>query len=322
MGRNILIIFTAVIFFIGSLSAQVSSVTVKLVSPVGTATTQIEANASAFLTELNRAAASHQKPSFAAPFISESVRQNLNPVLDSYELFAIDTEVKANTYKREKDGLIVLQSILVNKRTVDTAFTEELNLIFKPDGTLDDVTFSIGAQQYAKVFSAGNVLDATDLRRKQLILDFVERFRTAYEKKDLTYLDLVFSEKALIIVGKVVQPKPTDGIKIADAVKVERQVYSKKEYMENLKAKVFTKKWIKLGFDKVEIIRHPDPSLSMFYGVQLIQKWATPGYSDEGYLFLLIDFTTEDKPIIHVRAWEPMQVKKKDRTTLSDFEFY
>ena len=33
-----------------------------------------------------------------------------------------------------------------------------------------------------------------------------------------------------------------------------------------------------------------------------------PNYSDVGYLLLVIDFANEDKPLIHVRTWQPEKV--------------
>lgn len=64
---------------------------------------------------------------------------------------------------------------------------------------------------------------------------------------------------------------------------------------------------------------------SNFYGVRLHQKWKSTNYSDEGYVFLLWNFTSEDKPQIEVRTWQPdmvgnQKVAEDDIISLGDFE--
>ena len=43
----------------------------------------------------------------------------------------------------------------------------------------------------------------------------------------------------------------------------------------------------------------------------MMQSWNTKRYSDEGYLFLMIDFSNEDNPLIHVRTWQPNKIGGK-----------
>ena len=72
-------------------------------------------------------------------------------------------------------------------------------------------------------------------------------------------------------------------------------------------------------------MRHPvNPN---FYGVTLLQGWTSGKYHDDGYLFLLWDFTNEDAPQIHVRTWQPDKIggkplPKDEVFSLSDFDIY
>ena len=81
--------------------------------------------------------------------------------------------------------------------------------------------------------------------------------------------------------------------------------------------------YIKVDFDEIEVLRHPvNPD---FYGVTLKQWWTSgrkrgEGYHDEGYVFLLWDFTNENAPQIHVRTWQPEQTPKGEKFDLNDFE--
>ena len=82
-------------------------------------------------------------------------------------------------------------------------------------------------------------------------------------------------------------------------------------------------KYIKVQFDEIEVMRHPvNPN---FYGVTLLQGWTSNTYHDEGYLFLLWDFTNEEAPQIHVRTWQPDKIggkplPKDEIFTLDDFD--
>jgi hypothetical protein len=75
--------------------------------------------------------------------------------------------------------------------------------------------------------------------------------------------------------------------------------------------------FIRILFDQITIQRHPQ--IEQVYGVQLKQRWHSSRYSDEGYIFLLIDFIQPNEPIIHVRAWQPD--KFSDGSTISIYDF-
>ena len=89
-----------------------------------------------------------------------------------------------------------------------------------------------------------------------------------------------------------------------------------------------------VDFDDIKVVRHgnPDPEYKRCYGVTLHQSYKSGTYSDEGYLFLLWDFTDENKPKIHVRTWQPDAYSKDGKTkeriaedeifSIADFEIF
>ena len=91
----------------------------------------------------------------------------------------------------------------------------------------------------------------------------------------------------------------------------------KYEYLERLNNVFKNNDFVRALFDEINIQRHPQ--FEKIYGVQLKQHWQSSFYSDEGYLFLLVDFIKEDEPIIHVRAWQPE--KFADGSTISIYDF-
>ena len=159
-----------------------------------------------------------------------------------------------------------------------------------------------------------------------MIINFVENFRTAYNRKDIKMLNSVFSDKALIITGKVITEKPNSDVERMTLAN-NKVVYinqTKQEYLRKLAGVFKITKYINVKFDDIEVVQHP--KFDDVYGVTLKQYWHTDRYSDEGYLFLLVDFRDTDNPQIQVRTWQPYKDKhgqvitqKKDVFHLGSF---
>jgi len=188
---------------------------------------------------------------------------------------------------------------------------QDLVIEFDNDGKITDVYIAIPMHQVESII---NGQDVTVLRRRQLILGFVENFRTAYNRKDIDYLDRVFSNDALIIVGKELRPRG-DGL----PPPVQYDVRSKTEYMEGLKRAFQRNQYINIKFSDIEVMQDPNPGTNHIYGVTLRQDWNTTTYSDTGWLFLMIDFRDEDNPLIWVRTWQPISVPRNQVFWLGDF---
>ena len=180
---------------------------------------------------------------------------------------------------------------------------QELVIDMDGGGTITRVNLALQYHLYRKVISDG--AEVTDLRCRQMILDYVEQFRTAYNRKDIVFLDNVFSDDALIITGKVVKRKKGDRVAVlkADTDIVYTQ-YSKQEYIERLRTRVFpNNSYIHVTFSDIKVSKHP--SIPGYYGVMLRQGYESSSYSDDGYLFMIWDFRDESHPQIHVRTWQP-----------------
>jgi hypothetical protein len=79
-------------------------------------------------------------------------------------------------------------------------------------------------------------------------------------------------------------------------------------------------KKINVSFDEIEVKMHPtNPN---WYGVMLKQGWTSDLYHDEGYVFLLWDFSNENEPTIHIRTWQPEKSITTDdeKFSLDDFD--
>lgn len=176
------------------------------------------------------------------------------------------------------------------------------------EGSISDVRFALEDPYYREIIRPGEKL--ADAAKRQAILSFVERYRTAYDKKDTTYIAQVLSDHAIIVVGRVIQSSNRDAPARLTASRSEIQllVENKRQYLDNLKKAFAANEYIRVYFDSITVFHHPDhPD---FYAVNLAQGWKSPHYKDHGYLFLLLEMRQLDTDVggqefmINVRSWQ------------------
>lgn len=189
---------------------------------------------------------------------------------------------------------------------------------FDLNGRITSFQKTISKAIYSEVFKGRN--EVTDLARRQQILSYVEQFRTAYDKKDLGFLNNVFSDNALIITGRKVSLNlNSNDVVVKNREKYEYIRQSKQEYLNKLSAVFRANKTIRVQFDSVKVVKYPTDD--DWYYVRLYQGFTSDNYHDNGYLFLLWDFRNPDRPVIHVRAWDEDKdgtLKKEDLFSIDD----
>ena len=201
---------------------------------------------------------------------------------------------------------------------------QELTIDFLNNGKISNVSIAIDMHRYEQIMAEKS--SDIDYARRQVIVDFVENFRTAYNRKDIKLLNSVFSDKALIITGKVIYEKPNSDIDRM-TLRNNKVVYikqTKQEYIQKLSSIFKMNKFVNVKFEDIDVVQHP--KYDDIYGVTLKQYWHTSHYSDEGYLFLMIDFRDANNPLIQVRTWQPYKnnvgqvvTKKEDVYHLGSF---
>ena len=199
---------------------------------------------------------------------------------------------------------------------------QELTIDFTSKGAISNVSIAIDMHRYDELMAEKT--SYLDYVRRQIIIDFVENFRTAYNRKDIKLLNSVYSDKALIITGKVVMEKPNSDTNSMLKTNVLYVKQTKQEYLEKLTNIFKMNNFINVKFEDIDIVQHP--KYDDIYGVTLKQYWHTKRYSDEGFLFLMVDFRDADNPLIQVRTWQPYKnnagqviTKKEDVYHLGSF---
>lgn len=320
-SRFIFILLATSCLLLGSVSFAQNRTTV-ILSASGETEDLISERASKILTAMNLAESKKTAPKIPAEWTTKNAAKIMKEVWNFRPFFSPETEIRTHLIRRSNNDFEIRGIPVKMKTDGDSLASEELVLVFSQEGKLSNLFFGVETEKYTVLLSQG--VTVSDIRRRQIILDFVENFRTAYNRKDISYLKTVFSDNALIIVGNVVkvQKDNTDFLnENLGEQKVEFIRQNKQEYMSSLEQVFKKNQFIKVGFDEIEIVQHR--KYNSIYGVTLLQYWNSSAYSDKGYLFLMIDFRDELKPLIHVRSWQPEKYTEPDSViSLGDFEIF
>ncbi|MCP9292122.1 hypothetical protein [Gracilimonas sediminicola] len=191
---------------------------------------------------------------------------------------------------------------------------------FDSTGTMTDINFGIMDGMYEEFRRASKF--GKDWDKRQVMIKFVEKYRTAYMTRDLNQLGTMFAEQAVIITGRVLKVDESASNNFAyeqnqpSQPDVEYLRQTKQEFLERQKVLFASKPDIHLGFSTFNIIRKNNQE--GIYGISMRQSYTSTNYSDEGYLFLLIDFNDEE-PKIYVRAWQPKEWSEAALVELGNF---
>lgn len=286
----------------------------------------IEQNTSLLLTALKKAKIEGENLDLSNISISSGASKILLSLWETSIMSCPDSIIQRKCLQCLQGGYQVRDIPITMEDAPKDEQRQYLVINFTKEGTMDDVFIAVHGIMDALY---GNTVQ--DFVRKQKIIEFVERFRTAYNEKNITYLQTLFSNNAIIITGKVIKEKQNSDQVLTGNLSSERIEYvvqTKERYLERLNAVFTVNKYISVKFDEIEVTQHP--RYPEIYGVTLKQEYCTYkqdnkiNYHDIGYVFLMIDFKNEDEPLIHVRTWQPDKFKgetlpKEQRFTLDSF---
>ena len=274
---------------------------------------RMQTNLGQVLTEINNAYYAKRDVNTASLQMDDHAKNMLVTLWSTVHFYCDDEEVVDRCWPLQKSYL--LRQIPLILEPQDESFTsgtyQEAVVEFDKTGKITDFRFALDAQLSESMERCGSVVET---ERRMIILDYIEQFRTAYCTKDINFMEKIFSDDAVIITGKVIRTRPNDFGKSNAKVVYNKQ--TKQEYLKNLKRAFMRNKYIDVKFSEIGggsddggcpgITRSQNnPN---FYGVRLFQEWKSSNYSDEGYVFLLWNFTNENEPVIEVRTWQPSYI--------------
>ena len=144
-----------------------------------------------------------------------------------------------------------------------TTWAQEVNSIHS-EGIYDKSSRNSAEDNISQsATDATDMKKATDIRRREKMLNFVEHYRSLYDQKDLKSIQDFFSDDFLIVTENNLFRKDPEGSK------VEYKAQYKTQFIKELESLLRRKTPIKLSISDINVIRHPiNPN---FYTVQFIQ---------------------------------------------------
>lgn len=188
-----------------------------------------------------------------------------------------------------------------------TKIRENVVFTFTMDHKIDNVTFGLGFKAESDIFC--NMKEESQAAVRAAISNFLENYKTAYALGRFDYLDMIFSDDALIVTGKEVKKlvgSKETGFHMEKKTVKTRQ--SKSQYLQNLKAAFDAKEFVNIQFvnNYIQPSRRSIQNGRAVYGIQIRQDYFSNNYKDQGYLFLRVDVTDPDAPIVSVRVWQEL----------------
>ena len=191
-------------------------------------------------------------------------------------------------------------------------FVEDVIFYFDREGKIDNVSFGLGYDATNSILDRGATSWGSEVR--EILLEFLENYKTAYALERLDYIESIFSDDAQIIVGKVLKSKSNTYAEKGQNVSVEGQNaieythHTKKSFMAHLKRIFANNEFINLNFSNVSVRKITKITDKNKFVIQLAQDYCSTSYSDKGYLLLLVDITNSDEPLIEIRTWQPDEI--------------
>lgn len=205
----------------------------------------------------------------------------------------------------QKSDEIVVRSIPMSfsfKQGARKSIIEDLVLSFDASGKIHWLSFALDKAAADDILTKGAWSDTV----RQTILSFMEDYKTAYCLERIDYLDQVFSDDALIIVGHVLKKlertNENDRISFKNNKVVKKTQYTKSQYINHLRACFGRNECINIHFADNDITKAGKGNET--FGIHIKQDYYSTTYGDSGYLFLVVDFNNPAEPTILVRVWQ------------------
>ena len=288
-------------------------------------------------------ASSLRAPSIQAQAINDIIKVFHNrSYTDTYKYFTVDGLEMFNRltgygnarvldasnirYYKGFDGRIVTRGLKMsfsfNGRRKKT-FVEDISFTFDKDNKIENVAFGLGDAVENEIFNSR--AEWSDEVR-EIIVSFMENYKTAYSLERIDYIRSIFADDAVIIVGNVVKRHTANNhslegtpisLKGQDVIKYNR--YTKDSYIDHLSRCFNRNDFINLRFADYQIQWLEKFEKQKIFAINIRQEYNSSTYADDGYLFLLVDMTDHNEPLIKVRTWQPNEVSIDKLYNAGDF---
>ena len=216
-----------------------------------------------------------------------------------------------------------LQMSFTFKSGMKKTYVEDVVFTFNTERKIESIAFGLGqvAENDILCKHAPGWKDET----REMLMEFLESYKTAYCLKRLDYIRDIFADDAVIIIGNVSKRRgtPTAGQEREvsqnglDVINYNR--YTKDQYLAHLADCFRRKEFINIRFSNNDIQWLEKYADEEIFAIQIGQEYNSSNYADKGYLFLLVNMTNHDEPQIKIRTWQPNEVDMNKIYNAGDF---
>ena len=178
-------------------------------------------------------------------------------------------------------------------------FVEDVVFRLNREGKIDELSFGLNKTAVDDIMNQTAWGDTA----RQVLINFLENYKTAYALKRLEYIHSIFSDDALIITGSVLKNSGYGEKQLLNKRLVRYTMQSKEEYIKKLNHIFKSNEFVNLRFADNQVRKSGVGG--EIYGIQIKQDYFSSSYGDTGYLFLMVDLNNPQEPLIHVRTWQP-----------------
>ena len=235
-------------------------------------------------------------------------------------------------YFKGLDNTVVARGLQMSfsfKTGTKKTFVEDVIFTFDENRKIDNITFGMGKRAEEDILYKNG--SGWSNQRKEILMEFMENYKTAYCLKDLEFIKSIFADDATIIIGKVlkklahVNPTQEYSLSVDGQKIIVNNRVTKDQYIKNLRQCFAKNEFINLRFsnntvqylEKIKEEKDRD-----YFAIQIGQEYNSSTYADKGYLFLLVDMTNHKEPVIHVRTWQPNEVDINKVYNIGDLKNY
>lgn len=287
--------------------------------------TQTVAESDAFVATMNQVITAIQRRSY-----SDANRCFTLDGLDMYnKLISYGTGRIVGTpnisFFKGTNGTVVARGLQMSfsfKSGTKKTYVEDVVFTFNTEGRIDNVAFGLGQVAESDILCkyAPGWSDET----REVLMEFMENYKTAYCLKRLDYISDIFADDAVIISGNVVKRPSSQipgerGVSVGGQDIIQYNRYTKDGYLKKLKENFARNEFINIRFSNNEVQwleKYKDKKL---FAIQIGQEYNSSRYADKGFLFLLVDMTDREAPQIKIRTWQPNEVSMDKLYNAGDF---
>jgi hypothetical protein len=225
-------------------------------------------------------------------FPEEAGSKQLRRLVREYQLEVYYESI--NTIAVESFDGHTVPNIVLKAHGEQGAEPMALALTFALDGTFLRVSADEREFSAQRILAAGLPVAPKAVSRVE---KFVARYQRAYQQQRVDQLSGLIAEDARIITGKEKDQRNA----------FDFYSYTKAEYVSYAQQQIFTDgNQLTLRFDSLQVYR--DPLNEQQVGIYLWQHYQSSTYSDQGYLFMLLD-VSESQPQLVYRIWRAEPIR-------------